>query len=450
MKLFGTDGIRGRANQPPMTVELALRLGQALGARLGQDELPAKVLVGRDTRLSGPMFEAALTAGLASAGVEVLHSPPLPTPAIAHQTHQLGCGAGIMLTASHNPAEDNGIKIFGADGYKLSDQLEEELEACLLDHERHLPCSEALGIGRSTPVSGLADGYLQFIHEAAGRPDLGGLTLVVDAGNGAASAIAARAFESLGATVVATACEPDGCNINEGCGALHPEHAALLVREHGAALGISLDGDADRVMFCDESGSPVSGDRVLALLALGLHRRGALRGRAMACTVMSNLGLHEAMKREGIEVLTTAVGDRKVLEALRERGASFGGENSGHILFTDHATTGDGLLGALMVLSMMKEQDAPLSRLAAVMNEFPQRLVNLSVPEKPPLEALESLQRELAEADCEFGDSGRHLIRYSGTENKIRILVEHRDQHEVDRWVDRFVKAVETDLAVAT
>ncbi len=447
MKLFGTDGIRGRANQAPMTVELALRLGRALGSRLQAGELPAKVLIGRDTRRSGTMFEAAIGAGLASAGIDVLRSHPLPTPAIAMLTRSLGCGAGVMLTASHNPAEDNGIKIFGADGYKLSDELEAELEACLLDPDCELPLSDPLDIGHTHPVAERSAEYIDFIQRLAGRPDLAGLTLVVDAGNGAASAIAARTFESLGAKVIATACEPDGRNINAGCGALHPEHAALLVREHRADLGISLDGDADRVMFCDESGHPVSGDRVLALLALGLHRQGLLNGAVMACTVMSNLGLHEAMKREGIEVITTGVGDRKVLEALRARGGSFGGENSGHILFADHSTTGDGLLSALMLLALMKREGAPLSELAAVMEEFPQRLVNLSIPAKPPLRELGQLQAALAEADREFGDAGRHLIRYSGTENKIRILVEHRDRGQLERWVDRLVQAVEADFA---
>lgn len=448
MKLFGTDGIRGQANRFPITPEVALRTGRAVAQVLGRGEDPrARVVIGRDTRLSGSMLESALTSGLVSAGVDVLLPGELPTPAIAHLTKSMACDAGIMLTASHNPHEDNGLKIFDPDGFKLSDELEREVERLILS-EDELPGVAPSAIGRTRRIRDARGRYIEYAKQTIDNLVLRGLKMVVDCGNGAAWSIAPAIFEELGAEVIATGCEPDGRNINGGRGALHPGHAGALVREHGADIGVSFDGDADRVIFCGERGRPISGDRILALCALALNEQDRLRGNTIAVTVMSNLGLHDAMRRQGIEVITTAVGDRQVLEALRQRGCSFGGENSGHLIFADHATTGDGILSALQVLAMMKRKAVPLSELAACMSEFPQKLLNLPVADKPPLAELPGLGRTMREADEALGNEGRQLIRYSGTENMIRILVEHREAAVMETWSERLAEAVRQDIGV--
>jgi len=449
MKLFGTDGIRGRANEFPITPEVAMRAGKAV-AQVLRSSGPNRnrVIIGKDTRISGYMLETALTAGLVSMGMDVFLPGPLPTPAIAHLTKSMGCAAGIMLTASHNPYEDNGLKIFGPDGYKLSDELEAIIERHILGDEPEPHAMTPDRIGKAHRIEDARGRYIEYAKHTADNISLHGLKIVVDCGHGASYFIAPLIFRELGAVVIKTGCEPDGININDDCGALHPEHAGELVREHRADVGISFDGDADRVIFTDATGTPVSGDRILALCALALKQQGRLRGDTVAVTVMSNLGLHEAMRREGVEVLTTPVGDRHVIEALRRENHSFGGENSGHLIFADHATTGDGILSALQVLGMMKRQGATLAELAACMREYPQELVNLRVASKPPLKDLPTLQKTMRAADEAFGDAGRHLIRYSGTEKKIRILVEHRDADTVHQWVERFTEAVQDDIGV--
>ncbi|WP_338685611.1 phosphoglucosamine mutase [Haloferula helveola] len=449
MKLFGTDGIRGQANQFPITPEVALRAGKAVASVLRSSGANRnRVVIGKDTRLSGYMLETALTSGLVSMGMDVYLPGPLPTPAIAHLTKSMGCSAGIMLTASHNPYQDNGLKIFGPDGYKLSDELEEVIERHILGDEAEPPAMAPDRIGKAKRIDDARGRYIEYAKHTANNIALHGLKVVVDCGNGAAWSIAPLIFRELGAEVIETGTSPNGLNINDACGALYPETAGALVREHQADIGISFDGDADRVIFTDATGMPVSGDRILALCAIALKEQGLLKGDAIAVTVMSNLGLHEAMRREGISVATTAVGDRNVIEHLRKHGHSFGGENSGHLIFADQATTGDGILSALQVLAMMKRKGATLAELAACMKEFPQQLVNLPVLSKPPLDELEGLRSLMAEADAEFGDAGRHLIRYSGTENKIRILVEHRDADAVQRWTERFTDAVKQDIGV--
>ncbi len=447
MQLFGTDGIRGRANEFPITPEVVMKVGQAV-AQVLRSSGPNRnrVVIGKDTRISGYMLETALTAGLVSSGMDVYLPGPLPTPAIAHLTKSMGCAAGIMLTASHNPFEDNGLKIFGPDGFKLSDALETLIEGHILGQEpTPVPIAPA-NIGKAYRIDDARGRYIEFAKHTADNISLHGLKIVVDCGHGAAWWIAPLIFRELGAEVIKTGCDPDGLNINAGCGALHPEHAGELVRQHGADIGVSFDGDADRVIFTDAEGAPVSGDRILALCALALQQQGRLRGDTIAVTVMTNLGLHEAMRKNGIRVITTAVGDRHVIEALREQNHSFGGENSGHLIFADHATTGDGILSALQVLGMMKRSNATLAELAACMNEFPQKLVNLPVSIKSPIESLEGLQAVMAEADATFGEEGRHLIRYSGTEKKIRILVEHREQDVVNHWIERFSQAITAEL----
>ncbi|MEY5006267.1 MAG: phosphoglucosamine mutase [Verrucomicrobiota bacterium] len=446
-KLFGTDGIRGRANEYPITPEIALRIGQAISRVLRSSGANHnRVIIGKDTRISGYMLETALTSGLVSSGMDVFLVGPMPTPAVAHLTKSMGCGAGIMLTASHNPYEDNGLKIFGPDGFKLSDDLEALVEQeVLYDVKANGVTGDK--IGKAYRIDDARGRYIEFVKHSLGNASLDGMKIVVDCGHGAGYLLAPLIFKELGAKVVKLGVEPDGININAGVGALHPEFAGKAVKEQGADVGISLDGDADRVIFSDASGASVSGDRILALSALALKEEGKLSGNTMVCTVMSNLGLHEAMRKAGIGVVTTAVSDRHVIEALRKGGYSFGGENSGHLIFADYASTGDGILSALQVLRFMRKKGATLADLAAGMREYPQALVNLKVRSRVPLSQLHSLQEEIGKADAAFGNAGRHLIRYSGTENKLRILVEHQDQREVDRWSLAFKAAVEADFA---
>jgi phosphoglucosamine mutase len=447
MKLFGTDGIRGRVNEFPMTAEVALRMGKAVANVLHSSGLDRnRVIVGKDTRISGDMLEMALTSGLVSMGMDVYLAGPLPTPAVAHLTQSMSAAAGIMITASHNPYEDNGIKVFGPDGYKLSDDLENLIERHIMGDEPEAAPLPPAQIGKAHHIEDACGRYIEFAKRTSDHLSLRGLKVVIDCGHGAAYHIAPLIFSELGAEVISTGIQPNGININDGCGALHPETAGELVRKHHADIGISFDGDADRVIFTDANGQVISGDRVLGLCALGLKEQGKLRHDTLVATVMSNLGLIEAMEKHGIKVETTAVGDRSVIECMRKHGYSFGGENSGHLIFGDYVTTGDGILSALQVLRMMLDRKATLAELAAIMQEYPTYLANLPVASKPPLDSLPKLQQLMAKATAEFGKSGRHLIRYSGTENKIRVLVEHRDQAVVDSWIDQFSTVIQEEI----
>lgn len=446
-KLFGTDGIRGRVNEFPITAEVALRTGKAV-ANVLRSSAPSRnrVLIGKDTRISGYMLETALTSGLVSMGMDVFLVGPLPTPAVAHLTKSMSTAAGIMITASHNPYEDNGLKIFGPDGYKLSDELENIIERHILGDESEPPSLPPGQIGKAHRIDDARGRYIEFAKHTADNVSLHGLKMVIDCGHGAAYFIAPLIFKELGAEVITTGISPDGLNINHDRGALHPEHAGELVRRHNADLGISFDGDADRVIFTDANGQVVGGDRILALCAISLKEQEKLRNDTMVATVMSNLGLIEAMKQHGIEVETTAVGDRHVIECIRRHDYSFGGENSGHLIFADYATTGDGILSALQVLRMMRERNATLAQLATVMQEYPSQLVSMPVPSKPPLDSLPNLGKLMEQASREFGDHGRHLIRYSGTENKIRVLVEHPDDDTCRAWTSRFTTAIREEI----
>lgn len=447
MKLFGTDGIRGRANEFPITAEVALRVGKAVARVMRTSGTNRnRVVVGKDTRISGYMLETALTSGLVSMGMDVLLVGPLPTPAVAHLIKSMGATAGIMLTASHNPYEDNGLKIFGPDGYKLSDELEAIIERHILGDEPEASPLPAAQIGKAKRIDDARGRYIEFAKHTADNVSLRGMKIVLDCGNGSAYSIAPLIFQELGAEVITTGVEPDGLNINEGCGALHPETAGELVRAHNADLGVSFDGDADRVIFTDANGQVVTGDRVLALCAIGLKEQGRLAKDTLVATVMSNLGLIEAMKKQGINVETTAVGDRNVIECIRKHGYSFGGENSGHLIFADHSTTGDGIMSALQIIRLMKERNATMAQLSSVMREYPTQLVNLPTKAKPAISSLRKLNALMDEASGDFGDQGRHLIRYSGTENKIRVLVEHRDAEQVERWVSRFTDAIREEI----
>ncbi len=411
---------------------------KALGGKKG-----ACVLIGRDTRESGGALEEGLVAGLVGAGARAIRLGVVPSPAVALLVREMAADAGVMLTASHNPYTDNGMKVFGAGGFKLSDEMEAEIEALLLS-EGWMAEGVEMGSVEDFP-QGLRK-YSECAKASIGGMDLSGLKVVIDAGNGSGFMVGPQIFRELGAEVTAVAFKPDGRNINEGCGALHAEQAGKLVRESGADLGVSLDGDADRVIFTDAHGHSLSGDRVMAMCAISLKRAGKLRGDSMVATVMSNLGMDEALRAEGISVFRAGVGDRMVLEMMREKGIVFGGENSGHLIFAEHATTGDGIVSALQVCRMMKESGKSLSELASVMREYPSTLLNMPVREKTPIGDLPKLTALISEAEKSFGTEGRQLVRYSGTENKIRVLVEHRDADTVDHWIAKFMETITEEI----
>lgn len=446
MKLFGTDGIRGTANQYPITPELALRIGRAI-ARALDSQVPGqhKVVIGKDTRISGYMLETALTSGLVSEGARVLLTGPLPTPAVAHLTKSMACDAGIMLTASHNPFQDNGIKIFGPDGFKLSDELEAQIETMVAGESLNSPIPDT-ELGKAFRIDDAAGRYIEFAKNSLGNTSLKGLKIVIDCAHGAGYFVGPLIFDELGAEVIALGVSPDGRNINQNCGALHPENAAQRVRESGADLGICLDGDADRLVLIDATGKVIDGDKLLCLSALALQRRGLLKKETLVATVMSNLGLREALANNGIALEVTGVGDRLVLERMREKGYCLGGENSGHLIFSDHATTGDGIMGALQILAEMKATGETLADLADCMVVFPQKLVNLAVTNKPPLEEIVGLSALIKEAETAMGNSGRVLIRYSGTEKKIRVMVEAREQEVMAHWCEKLVTLVKGEI----
>ena len=445
-QLFGTDGIRGIANQWPITPEVALRIGRAVARVLAANgQKKHKVVIGKDTRLSGYMLETAITSGLVSEGSRVVLTGPAPTPAVAHLTRSMNCDAGIMLTASHNPYQDNGIKIFGPDGFKLSDELELEIERLILADE--LPHPEG-DLGKAIRIDDAMGRYIEFTKNAVGANSLQGLKIVVDCANGAGYYVGPLIFEELGAEVIKLSTHPDGININEGCGALHPEEAASAVKQHGAHVGICFDGDADRVIFCDENGNVVDGDRVLCLCAKALHAQGKLKGDTLVSTVMSNLGLRDALAKDGIKLETTGVGDRLVLERMREKGYNLGGENSGHIIYSDYATTGDGIMSALMLLSMMRENGKALSELANCMDIYPQVLLGLEVKEKPPIETIPEVHTAIQIAEQAFAEKGRVLVRYSGTERKIRVLTECSDAELAQTQADLIAAAIQQTIGV--
>jgi len=422
-KYFGTDGVRGTVNQDPMTAEFALRLGRAAGHVLTK-HLPHKphILIGKDTRLSGYMIESALCAGLTAQGMNVQLVGPVPTPAVAYLTRSLRADAGVMLSASHNPAGDNGIKFFAADGFKLPDSVELEIEQCLDD----LPAlPSALEIGKAVRVDDARGRYIEFLKASLPRGlRLDGMKVVVDCANGAAYDVAPRMLQELGCDVVSMFAEPDGYNINRDCGSTYPESMCAKVVEVKADLGLALDGDADRLIACDANGDVVDGDRVIAILAEHANSHGKLRGGGVVTTLMSNMGLERYLNAIGLDMHRAAVGDRYVLEMMREKGCNLGGEQSGHVIMLDSNTTGDGLMSALQLLCAMKEQDKPIQDMATSMTLFPQKLWNIILPERKDLMADEVIQRLLHDAELELGELGRVSVRMSGTEPKLRVMVE--------------------------
>jgi phosphoglucosamine mutase len=434
-KLFGTDGIRGKANSYPITAELALQLGKAtahvFGAS-GKGEI--KAVLGKDTRLSGYMLENAIVSGMLSMGMDVLEVGPMPTPAVAHLTKSFGAACGIMITASHNPSEDNGIKIFGGDGFKLPDNVELDIESHILSGELNSDHISNNMIGKAFRIDDARGRYIEFAKSSIKNHSLRGLKIVLDCANGAGYSIAPLIFKELGAEVIETAITPNGRNINEKCGATYSSHASELVRKHNADLSISLDGDADRVIFCDADGNEVNGDRIIGMVALDYKERNKLNDNTVVVTSMSNLGLLKAMERNGIRVLQTGVGDRYVIEKMREGDYNVGGEQSGHIIFMDYATTGDGIITALHVLELMMRKNKSLRELADFMTVFPQKIESLMVRKKVPIDQVSALKEAITECENELEGRGRTIVRYSGTENKIRVLVEAEQQQDVDKW----------------
>jgi len=423
--LFGTDGVRGVANVHPMTSEMALRLGRALAHIVRRGPHRHRIVIGKDTRLSGYMLEHALASGIESMGVDVLFTGPLPTPAIAFITQSMRADAGAVISASHNPYQDNGIKFFSRDGFKLPDETEARLEELVLgggiDDLR--PTEDKIGKARKLDDAG--GRYV--VHAKSVFPrdmTLDGLTIVVDCAHGAAYRVAPAVFEELGARVIRLGDAPDGKNINERSGALHPESMCKAVVRHRAQLGIALDGDADRLIVADEKGQVVDGDRIMAICGRDLLARKALPKRTLVATVMSNMGLEKCIAEAGGRVVRTPVGDRYVVAEMRRHGYAFGGEQSGHLVFLEHTTTGDGTIAALNLLAFLQKSGRPLSELASVMEIFPQTQLNLAVARKPPLEGLPSVQKAIAAAEKRLAGEGRVLVRYSGTESKARVLVE--------------------------
>ncbi|GAW92552.1 phosphoglucosamine mutase [Calderihabitans maritimus] len=428
--LFGTDGVRGKANQE-LTPELAYRLGRAGAYVLSRTVEEPRIIVGKDTRISGDMLEAALTAGICSVGVDVIQVGVMPTPAIAYLTRRMGVTAGVVISASHNPVEDNGIKFFGNSGYKLPDETEAEIERIVLNGTDSLPYPTGAAVGRVVRRPEAVEQYIEFLKNSIDTR-LEGLKIVVDCANGAAYQVAPRVLADLGAKVVPIFAEPDGVNINRDCGSTHLQNLQKAVMEHGAHLGLAHDGDADRVIAVDEKGEVVDGDQIMVICGLDLKERGRLPGDKVVVTVMSNMGLHLAFRKAGISVLQTAVGDRYVLEEMKRSGAMLGGEQSGHIIFLEHSTTGDGLLTALQLLSTVVKRGKPLSELAAQMARLPQVMVNVPVRDKNRLAENDEMQKAIAEAQARLGERGRVLVRPSGTEPLIRIMAEGPDEKELE------------------
>ncbi|RBY76359.1 phosphoglucosamine mutase [Geodermatophilus sp. TF02-6] len=441
-RLFGTDGVRGRANAD-LTPELALSVARAAAGVLadrGGTSRPVAV-VGRDPRASGEMLEAAVVAGLASAGAQVLRAGVLPTPAIAHLTAHTGADLGVMISASHNPMPDNGIKLFSRGGHKLPDAVEAAIEQAVAAGDSAGPRPTGADIGRVRDLPDAIGTYVEHLLSTVTRP-LTGLTLVVDCAHGAAAVCAPEVYRRAGATVHVIGGEPDGWNTNDGVGSTHLRPLVEAVRGCGADLGIAHDGDADRCLAVTAAGEPVDGDAILAVCALALHERGGLAGDTVVATVMSNLGFHHTMREAGIGVHTTAVGDRYVLEALRARGLSLGGEQSGHLVFLDHATTGDGLLTGLALLSRMAETGRSLAELASVVRRLPQILVNVPVHDRLAVVESDEVAAAVNACQAELGEDGRVLLRPSGTEQLVRVMVEAPTQQQADTIATRLADVV--------
>ena len=447
-RLFGTDGVRGLANRDPMTAEIALQLGRAIAYLAIRDpEQRHRILVGKDTRLSCYMLENALSAGICSMGADVLLVGPIPTPGIAFLTRNMRCAAGAVISASHNPFQDNGIKFFSRDGFKLSDQLEDEIERMIVSNniDRIRPTAEK--IGKAVRIDDALGRYVVFVKNTyPNSMTLNGMSVVVDCANGAAYKAAPLVFEELGATVTSLSVHPDGHNINENCGSLYPEAMCEEVRRTGSRIGVALDGDGDRVIFADEKGAKVDGDQIMGLMAWDMLKRGTLNKNTVVATVMSNIGLEIVLNEMGASLVRTPVGDRYVVERMREEGFNFGGEQSGHIIFLDENTFGDGIMTALQVMRVMMLTGKPLSELAAKVKRFPQLIRNVEVSQKKDFSEVPEVEKALKAGETRLGSKGRLLVRYSGTQAVCRIMAEGENEDQIKYVVDMVADAISRHL----
>jgi phosphoglucosamine mutase len=447
-ELFGTDGIRGVANEYPITADLALNLGKAVAHVFQSETEYPRIIVGRDTRVSGHLLEHAIVSGICSMGVDAIRVGVMTTPGIAYLSWSVRADAGIVISASHNPFEDNGIKIIGGDGYKLSDEKEEQIEQYILEPERlndFYP--EPADLGRSSVLDDAKGLYIGFLKSTIPKQiTLEGMKIALDCANGAAYKIAPQLFYEIEAEVEPLFAKPDGININKNCGSQHVEILSETIVNDGYDVGFAFDGDADRLIAIDEKGNEVSGDQIIAFCANYLKEKGELANNTVVTTKMSNYGFRVAMKELGINNNITKVGDRYVLEEMKKSGAIIGGENSGHIIFLNHHTTGDGILTALQILKVMKETGKPLSELAKIMKIYPQKLINVSVSDKPPLDTLPEVQEVIEQVEEELGDTGRVLVRYSGTQPLCRVMVEASTEEATEKYCKRIADVVEEQI----
>lgn len=449
-KLFGTDGVRGIANRYPMEGPIAYKLGQAVAVVFRDAPGLGRIVIGKDTRLSGYVLESALMSGICSMGMDAMLVGPLPTPGIAFIAHSMRAQAGVMVSASHNPVEYNGIKFFDNEGFKLPDSIECRMEDLVFGGELDGMMAGPCEMGKAYRIDDAGGRYIQYLKGTF--PEnllLDGMRIVLDCANGAGYKVAPAVLSELGAEVIATGDSPNGLNINVDCGALFPERMAKIVRDAGADVGVALDGDADRVIMCDEKGRIVDGDAILAICAFHLQSKGSLAQDTVVGTKMSNMGLEVALRRKGIKLLRTDVGDRYVMETMRRERLNLGGETSGHIIFLHHTTSGDGTLAALRVLSVMLQRQKPLSEVAAIFTPFPQTVMNIKVREKRSLEEMPSVARAIDDARSALGDSGRLLVRYSGTEKIARVMVEAEDEGKTQRLAAEIAAEIEKELGEA-
>jgi phosphoglucosamine mutase len=446
-KLFGTDGVRGVANIFPMTTEMAMQLGRAAAYIFKDGPKRHRIVIGKDTRLSGYMIENALAAGICSMGVDVLLVGPLPTPGIAFITSSMRADAGVVISASHNPYQDNGIKFFSRDGFKLPDETELQIEELIFSKKIDSLRPTADEVGKAFRLDDALGRYIVFLKNSFPKDlDLKGLRIVLDCANGAAYKLAPAVLEELGAEVLPIGVSPDGVNINAGCGSLHPEVISEAVRDNRAHLGMALDGDADRVIFVDEFGHEVDGDHIMAICGTHMLQKNQLAQKTLVATVMSNMGLDIAIRKAGGRVVKTAVGDRYVVEEMLRHGYNLGGEQSGHMIFLDHNTTGDGVISALQVLAIMQRTGKPLSELARVMIALPQVLVNVRVEERRDIAEVPDVQKAITAAEEKLGDTGRVLVRYSGTEPLLRVMLEGQDKYMITEMANDIGRVIESRL----
>ncbi|MBU4293733.1 MAG: phosphoglucosamine mutase [Actinobacteria bacterium] len=447
-KLFGTDGVRGIANKYPMTSEMAMQIGQAVAYILKKEGHRPRIVIGKDTRLSGYMLENALVAGITSMGADAVIIGPIPTPGIAFITTNLDADAGIMISASHNPFEDNGIKIFSKTGFKLTDEQELQIEELIFSKKISEKLAPPEELGRAYREDDALGRYIVFLKQTFPRNfSLEGMKIVLDCANGATYKVAPVLFKEMRANVITLNVNPDGMNINLNCGALHPEALSKKVLQAKADIGLAFDGDGDRLIVVDEKGTIVSGDQILAICTENLKTESRLKNNILITTVMSNIGLSIALKKMGIEHVKSRVGDRYVLEEMQKKDAIIGGEDSGHIIFLDHHTNGDGILSALQLLAVIKKENRPVSELSKVMEVFPQVIINVNVKSKPPLEEQPEIINAIKVVEKELGDKGRVLVRYSGTQSLCRVMVEGPTQKETEGFAETIAEVIKKKLS---